>query len=83
MMSAPVGLETRLAERIVGTAMCLLNPRPGNKILCTKSALKDAILMAVNEAYEIGLLTGRKEEYGELMQPGSPGSGRLDGYPTR
>jgi hypothetical protein len=34
-MSMPVGLEGRLAERIVGTAMCLLNPHPGNKILCT------------------------------------------------
>jgi hypothetical protein len=55
-MSMPFGLEACLAERILGAALCLLNPTPGNKILCTESALKDAILMAVNEAYEIGLL---------------------------
>ena len=42
-MSMPVGLDARLAERIVGTAMCRLNPTPGNKILCTKAALKEAI----------------------------------------
>jgi hypothetical protein len=35
-MSMPVGLDARL----VGTAMCLLNPHPGNKILCAKSALE-------------------------------------------
>jgi hypothetical protein len=46
MMSMPLGLDARLAERIVGTAMRLLNPTPSDKILCTKSASEDAILMA-------------------------------------
>jgi hypothetical protein len=68
----PVGLEARLVERIVGTAVHRMDPTPGNKILCTKSALEDAILMAVNEAYEIGFLAGQKEQYGELMRPGRP-----------
>ena len=45
MMSMPVGLDARLAERIVGTTMCRLRPTPGNKILCTKAALKEAILV--------------------------------------
>jgi hypothetical protein len=71
-MSTPVGLDSRLAERIVSTAMCRLRPAQSNKILCTKSALEDAIRMAVNEAYEIGLLAGQKEQYGVLTRPGSP-----------
>ena len=72
MMSMPVGLHDRLAERIVGTAMCRLRPTPGNKILCTKAALKEAILAAVDEAHEIGFLAGQKEQYTELTRPGSP-----------
>ena len=71
-MSMPVGLDGRLAERIVGTAMFRLRPTPDNKILCTKAALKDAILAAVNEAHEIGFLAGQKEQYAELTRPGSP-----------
>src|SRR3974390_601157 len=68
----PVGLGARLAERIVGTAMCRLNPTPGNKILCTKTALKQAILAAVDEAHEIGFLAGQKEQYAYITRPGSP-----------
>jgi hypothetical protein len=60
----PVGLEARLADWIVGTAMCMLNPTPGNKILCTKSALEDAILMAVNEAYRSNFSPARKNSTG-------------------
>jgi hypothetical protein len=71
-MSAPDGLDSRLAERIVGTAMCRLRPTPGNKILCTKAALKETILAAVDEAHEIGFLAGQKEQYAELVRPGSP-----------
>ncbi len=70
-MSTPVGLDARLAERIVGTAMCRLRPTPGNKILCTKAALKEAILAAAEEAHEIGFLAGQKEQYAELTRPGS------------
>ncbi len=39
MMSMPVGLDARLADRIVGTAMCRPRPTPGNKILCAKAEL--------------------------------------------
>jgi hypothetical protein len=52
--------------------MCRLNPTPGNKILCTKAALKAAILAAVEEAHEIGFLAGQKEQYAYLTYPGSP-----------
>lgn len=58
MMSMTVGLDGRLTERIVGTTMCRLDSTPGNTILCTKVAMKDAILAAVNEAQEIGFLAG-------------------------
>jgi len=70
-MSMP-GLDARLADRIVGTAMCRLRPTPGNKILCTKAALKEAILAALEEAYEIGFLAGQKVQYAEITRPGSP-----------
>ena len=72
MMSMPIELDSKLADRIVASAMCRLNPTPGNKILCTKTALKQAILAAVDEAHEIGFLAGQKEQYGELTPPGSP-----------
>ena len=71
-MAMPIGLDARLAERIVGTAVCRLRPTPGTKILCTKAALKQAILAAVDEAHEIGFLAGQREQYGELTPPGSP-----------
>lgn len=72
MTSMSVGLDARLAERIVGTGMCRLNPTPGNKILCTKPALRQAILAAIKEAHEIGFLAGKKEQLGEVMRPDSP-----------
>ena len=72
MMSMPVGIDTRLAERIVGTAMSRLHPTPGNKILGAKASLKQAILAAVDEAHEIGFLAGQKEQYAYVTYPGSP-----------
>ena len=62
MMGMRVGLDARLADRIVGTAMCRLNPTYGNKILCTKAALKQAIREALDEAHEAGFLAGQKEQ---------------------
>jgi hypothetical protein len=52
--------------------MCRLRPTPGNKILCTKAALKQAILAAVEEAHEIGFLAGQKEQYTYITYSGSP-----------
>jgi hypothetical protein len=52
--------------------MYRLNPTPRNKILCTKAALKQAILAAVEEAHEIGFLAGQKEQYAYITRPGSP-----------
>jgi hypothetical protein len=68
----PVSLHARLAERIVDSAVCRLHPTSGNKILCTKDALKQALLAAVGEAHEIGFLAGQKEQYAELTRSGNP-----------
>ena len=68
----PTELDSGVAERIVSSAIACLRFSHGEKIVCTKSALKDAILEAVLEAYEIGYLTGQKEEFSEAAEPGSP-----------
>jgi hypothetical protein len=72
LICMPVRLQARLAERIVDSAMCRLDRTPGDKVLCTKAALKQAILAAVGEAHEVGFLAGQKEQYRELTCPGSP-----------
>lgn len=68
----PVRLDSRLAEKIVESATGGLYLTPGNKVLCTKDALRQAILAAVVEAHEIGFLSGQREQYAELTRPGSP-----------
>jgi len=68
----PVELHPRLAERLADTAMYYLHPTPGNKILCTKAAFKQALLAVLQEAHEIGFLAGQKEHYLEFTRPGSP-----------
>ena len=68
----PIRLDPRLADRIVDIALYRLHPTRGNKILCTKKALKESILAAVGEAYEIGFLGSLKEQYAELTRPGGP-----------
>jgi hypothetical protein len=56
----------------VDIALYRLQPTRGNKILCTKKALKESILAALGEAYEIGFLASLKEQYAELTRPGAP-----------
>ena len=72
MTSMPIELDSQLAEWIGCSTMCRLRPIPGNKILCTKADLKQAILAAVEEAHEIGVLAGQKEQYAYITYPGSP-----------
>jgi len=52
--------------------MGTLNPTCGNKILCTKRALRDAFLAVAREAHEIGYLAGQEDQYSELTRPGGP-----------
>ena len=49
-----------------------LNLTPGNKIICTKDALRQVILVVAQEAHEIGFLAGQKEQYADVTGPGSP-----------
>jgi hypothetical protein len=65
-------LDPTIAERISSSAIGRLQPPRGNKILCTRGGLKEAMLQVAQESYEIGLLVGQKEQLGELTRPGSP-----------
>lgn len=65
-------LDPRLAERLVLTAMCRLNPTPGNKVLCMKSALHEAFLAIAREAHEVGYPAGHQAQHGEILRPGNP-----------
>jgi len=64
-------LDPKIAERLSSSAIGLLQPPRGDKIVCRRGALKKAILQVAQEAYEIGLLAGQKEQLGELTRPGS------------
>jgi hypothetical protein len=66
-------LDPQMAEGLAISATCTLNPSPGNKVLCTKPALREACLAVSREAFEIGFLAGQQEKCGELTRPGSPG----------
>jgi hypothetical protein len=46
--------------RIVGSAISSLNPS-GNKVLCTRRALREALLAVAQEAHDIGFLAGQQE----------------------
>jgi hypothetical protein len=65
-------LDPQMAERLAFSAMCTLNPPRGNKVLCTKRALREAFLAVAHEAYEIGLLAEQEDQYAEFTRPGSP-----------
>jgi hypothetical protein len=66
-------LDPQMAKRLAFSAICTLNPPPGNKVPCTRLALREAFLGVAREAYEIGFLAAQREQYGELTRPGSPG----------
>jgi hypothetical protein len=64
-------LDPKIASRLSSSAIGLLQPPRGDKILCTRGMLKKAILQVAQEAYEVGFLAGQKEQLGELTRPGS------------
>lgn len=68
----PSELDPQIAEHIVISAISRLNLSPGNKVLCTRRTLHDALLAVAREAHEIGFLAGQKDRYRELTHPGSP-----------
>src|SRR5258708_11830848 len=64
-------LDPKIRERLVFSAICRLPPTRGDKILCNRGVLKQAILRVVQEAYEIGRLAGEKERLGDVTRPGN------------
>jgi hypothetical protein len=65
-------IDPEMADRIAFSAMCTLNPPRGNKVLCTKRALREAFLAVAREAYDMGFLVGQEDQFAELVRPGSP-----------
>ena len=67
----PSELDPKVADSLVLTAVSSLWALPSEKILCTRRALKEALLAAVQEAYAIGLLVGQEVRLRESTRPGS------------
>jgi hypothetical protein len=66
-------LDPKIAERLADSAIGRLNPGRGSKISCSRSALREMLLQAAQEAYEIGVIAGRKEQTEQLTDPDRPG----------
>jgi hypothetical protein len=67
----PNELDPKIADSLVMTAVSSLWALPSEKILCTRRALKYALLAAVQEAYSIGFLAGQETRLRESTPPGS------------
>ena len=67
----PSELDPKVADSLVLTAVSSLWTLPSEKILCTRRALKEALLAAVQEAYGIGFLAGQELRLRESTRPGS------------
>ena len=64
-------LDPKIAERLASSALHRLPPSKGSRILCTRAALKTAMLQVAQEAHEIGFLGSQKERLSEVARPGS------------
>jgi hypothetical protein len=67
----PSELDPKIADNLVMDAVSRLWALPSEKILCTRHALKAALLAAVQEAYSIGFLAGQETRFRESILPGS------------
>jgi len=65
----PGQLDPKTADKLVSGAIVRLRLPPGEKVLCTRRALKEALLAVIQEAYEVGLLAGQEIRRGESMRP--------------
>ena len=68
----PNQLDPKIADGLVMTAVSRVWALPSDRILCTRRALKEAVLAAVQEAYSMGLLAGQEMRLRESTLPGSP-----------
>ncbi len=69
----PGEIDPKVADSLVRTAISSLWALPSEKILCTRRALKAALLDMIQEAYEIGQLAGQEVRLRESTLPGSTG----------
>jgi hypothetical protein len=67
----PNELDPKIADSLASGAIVGLWPSPGEKVLCTRRALKQAFLAVAQEAYEIGYLAGQEVRLRESTSPGS------------
>lgn len=68
----PREIDSLVAGHLASGAISGLNPHRGNKVSCTRRALRAALLAVAREAHEIGFLAGQQERYANLTCPGSP-----------
>jgi hypothetical protein len=65
-------LDPKIADSLAFLAIVGLRPPKGDKVLCTRNALKQAFLTVAQEAYEVGFLAGQETRLRESTCPGSP-----------
>jgi hypothetical protein len=68
----PREIDSRIADRLVSTAVSSLGAPHGSKRVCSRRDLDTALLAAIREAHEIGFLAGQQERYADVTRPGSP-----------
>lgn len=56
-------IDERIAESMVITTISRVWTSPGNTVYCARGALKAAIANAIQNAYQIGFLAGRQEQF--------------------
>ena len=67
----PSELDPKIADKLVFRAVVGLRLSQGDKVLCSRHALKQAFLAVAQEAYGIGLLAGQALRLRESTLPGS------------
>src|ERR1017187_5377884 len=67
----PSEIDLEIAERLVMNATSSVWPSPGEKVVCTRSALKQAFLEVLQEAHQIGFLAGQEVRFREGTRLGS------------
>jgi hypothetical protein len=63
-------LDLKIADHLVSSAISRLQPTRGEKVVSTRGSLKQVILCTAQEAYEIGLMAGKKRRLDERTRLG-------------
>lgn len=67
----PSEIDPQIADALVITAVSSLWPYPGEKVLCTRRALRQAFLVVAQEAHQIGFLAGQEMRFRKSTRLGS------------